>query len=98
RRRARDGQRRNGYHVAECPKTKENTLLVSRTFAALALSLALIGFVGTAMATGKPADDVVALDKSLMTHGGGDWSSVEDVKAVAWKPLPPTMLQDCLPD
>ena len=71
---------------------------VMRCFAALVASLVLIGLGGTALATGKAGDDVAGLIKSLMTHGGADWSSVEDVKAIAWKPLPPKMLQDCLPD
>jgi hypothetical protein len=65
---------------------------------ALVASLVLIGLGGTALATGKTGDGVAGLIKSLMTHGGADWSSVEDVKAIAWKPLPPKMLQDCLPD
>jgi hypothetical protein len=71
---------------------------VMRSVAAIVASLVLIGFGGAALAAGKAGDDVAGLIKSLMTHGGADWDSIDDVKAITWKPLPTTMLQDCLPD
>ncbi len=70
---------------------------VSRTFLAIAASVMLAGAACAALATGRAAADVVALIKGMMAHGS-DWQSIEEVKAVAWKPLPPNMLQDCLPD
>lgn len=69
---------------------------LSRTFLAIVTSAMLTG-AGAALATGAGADDVVALVKGFMAHGS-DWQSIEKVKAVAWKPLPPTMLENCLPD
>src|ERR1700741_1296686 len=71
---------------------------VTRSFAALVSSLVLIVLAGTALAAGKAADDVAAIMKGLMAHGGADWSSVDDVKAITWKPLPTKMLQARLPD
>jgi hypothetical protein len=71
---------------------------ISLTNLALVASLVLIGLGAPALATGKAGDDVAGLIKSLMTHGGADWSAVADIKAITWEPLPPTMLQDCLPD
>jgi hypothetical protein len=70
---------------------------VTRMFAAIVTSALLVGFAGAALATGKAADDAAQLIKSLMAHGGADWGSIDDVKAIAWKPST-NMLDDCLPD
>lgn len=69
----------------------------SRIFASIVASLMFVGIAAAALAPGKAADDLVALIKGMMTHGS-DWRSIEAVKGVAWQKLPPTMLENCLPD
>ncbi|MBP6014177.1 MAG: hypothetical protein KBA31_18255 [Alphaproteobacteria bacterium] len=69
---------------------------VSRTFASIVAAVTIL-FCGTALSAGKGADDLAGLVKDLMAHAG-DWSSVEGVKGAVWQPLPPKMLNDCLPD
>jgi len=78
-------------------QAKEKIVKITGRFVAVVAAVMLMGVAGAAGA-GKSADDVAGLIKSLMTKGGADWSSVESVKAIAWKPLPPNMLQNCLPD
>ncbi len=70
---------------------------ISRMFVSVAAASALIGVACVALAAGKAADDAAALLKDLMTHAE-DWRSIESVKGVTWQKLPPTMLENCLPD
>ncbi len=50
-----------------------------------------------AAAAGKPADELASVIKSLMANSA-DWRSIEQVKEIKWEPLPPNMLESCLPD
>ena len=53
----------------------------------------------TAHAAGKPGDELAAL---ITTFYGktfnSDWAGVEKIPGIQWAPLPPTSLQNCLPD
>ena len=51
-----------------------------------------------AMAANKPADELAGTIKALLPVGGGDWGTIEEVKQIKWAPLPPKMLDNCLPD
>ena len=47
----------------------------------------------------QPEDDFVATIKKLLgTDFTADWLGIEKLPGVKWAPLPPTMLQNCLPD
>lgn len=48
-------------------------------------------------AAGKPADELVGVIKALMANSA-DWRSIEKVTQIKWAPLPPNMLDNCLPD
>lgn len=53
--------------------------------------------------TAAPAFAQPAAEDELATLVGaftnpGDWRTIESVRTVRWAPLPPTMLQNCLPD
>ncbi|MGC4055480.1 MAG: hypothetical protein QM757_42180 [Paludibaculum sp.] len=68
------------------------SLPLRATLAALALS-------AIAHAAGKPEDDLAAVIRAFYAKSfTGDWSSVESLPGVQWAPLPPTALQNCLPD
>lgn len=61
---------------------------------------ALLALVLTALPAGaqqRPEDDLAAVVGALTTSMA-DWRSIESVRAVRWAPLPPNMLQNCLPD
>lgn len=50
-------------------------------------------------AAGKPEDDLAANVKTFL--GGtfvSDWNGIEKLAKITWGPLPPRMLQNCLPD
>ncbi|MEZ5356281.1 MAG: hypothetical protein R2762_26905 [Bryobacteraceae bacterium] len=64
-----------------------------------ACALAMLAALPAARAAGKPEDALAAvirafLDKNLST----DWAGVEKLPGIRWAPLPPTALQNCLPD
>ncbi len=47
----------------------------------------------------KPEEDFVALVKAYLGKNlGTDWADLEKLPNLKWAPLPPTMLQNCLPD
>lgn len=46
---------------------------------------------------GRPEDDFAVVVKALTVHGE-DWRSIEAIPAIRWAPLPPKMLENCLPD
>jgi hypothetical protein len=53
----------------------------------------------TANAAGKPEDEVAAVIKAILGKSFVlEWEGIEKISAVQWAPLPPTMLQNCLPD
>jgi hypothetical protein len=61
--------------------------------AAITLSLSL------ASAAGKPEDDIAAVIRQFFSKTLiPEWSGIEKLTAIQWAPLPPTMLQKCLPD
>ncbi len=68
----------------------------SRVLAAAMTSWCLVSGAASA---GTPEEELVTTLKTLLAPGGfGDWSGIERVKTLEWAPLPPTMLEHCLPD
>lgn len=52
-----------------------------------------------AIAAGKPEDALAAAIEAFYRKSfTADWSSLEALPGIRWAPLPPTMLQNCLPD
>lgn len=50
-------------------------------------------------AAGSPEDDLAAVIKAFYGKSfAADWQGIEALPGVQWAPLPPTMLQNCLPD
>ena len=50
-------------------------------------------------AAGRPEDELATTIKTFYALApGGDWTGVEKLPGIQWAPLPPTMLQNCLPD
>jgi hypothetical protein len=61
--------------------------------------VAALCLASTTASAAQPADELVATVNALLGPGGfGDWPDLEKVKAIRWAPLPPTMLEHCLPD
>jgi hypothetical protein len=55
--------------------------------------------VSIAHAAGKPEDELVTVIKPFYNRQpAADWTGIEKLPGVQWAPLPPTMLQNCLPD
>ena len=73
---------------------------VSKLFVrAMAVAWALLWVVGLAQAAPAPEDELVAQVKMLLKkNGGADWQNIEKLPKTKWAALPPTMLQNCLPD
>jgi hypothetical protein len=71
-------------------------MFLRATLAAFALALPL-AMAPPATAQQKPEDELAGVVGALSTTLV-DWRSIESVRAVRWAPLPPTMLQNCLPD
>jgi hypothetical protein len=68
------------------------------SLAALA-AIACLLFSSPANAAGKPEDDLAAAIKAFYSQSfTADWSGLEALPGIQWAPLPPTMLQNCLPD
>jgi hypothetical protein len=56
-------------------------------------------FSSEARAAGKPEDEAAAIIKLVLGKSFVlDWQGIEKIGQVQWTPLPPTMLQNCLPD
>lgn len=52
-----------------------------------------------ANAAGKPEDELAALIKTFYGKTfANDWAGLEKLPGIQWAPLPPTSLQNCLPD
>src|SRR5688572_27454763 len=52
-----------------------------------------------AYAAGKPEDELATAIKPFYSKElVPDWSGIEKLPGVQWAPLPPSMLQNCLPD
>lgn len=52
-----------------------------------------------AVAQKQPAADLVAIVRTFLDKGGStDWDGLETLPNSKWAPLPPKMLQNCLPD
>jgi len=70
-----------------------------RLLANLGVVLALVAGLWAApgLSAGRPEDDFAAVVKALTVHGE-DWRSIEAISAIRWAPLPPKMLENCLPD
>ena len=52
-----------------------------------------------AQAAGKPEDELATAIKAFYGKAlAADWTGIEKLPGVQWAPLPPTMLQNCLPD
>ncbi len=67
--------------------------------AALVAAAAYLLFSSSARAAGKPEDDLAAVVKVFYSQSfTADWSGLEALPGVQWAPVPPTMLQNCLPD
>ena len=69
---------------------------LSKTAVTILTSLCLLG---TAFAAVGPGDELagtikIALGRSFDT----DWGGLETLRGIKWTPLPPKMLQNCLPD
>jgi hypothetical protein len=70
---------------------------LSLTLAATSMAFLLLPFL--APAAGKPEDDLAAVIKAFYGKSfAADWQSIEVLPGIQWVPLPPTMLQNCLPD
>jgi len=64
----------------------------------LAATIALCVFP-VAHAAGKPEDELATAIKAFYGKAlVGDWTGIEKLPGVQWAPLPPTTLQNCLPD
>src|SRR6267143_1754856 len=58
-----------------------------------------IWFFSTSQAASRPEDDLAVAIKTFFGKSfTPDWSGIEALPGVQWAPLPPTMLQNCLPD
>ena len=70
----------------------------------LSLTAAFAAFVFAffsppAQAAGKPEDELASAIQAFYGQSfTADWSGLEALPGVQWAPLPPTMLQNCLPD
>jgi hypothetical protein len=68
-----------------------------RAIAIIANSLAAMLSAGTAYAA--PEDELaVVVKRALDKNFVGDWRDIEKLPRTRWAPLPPEMLNDCLPD
>lgn len=64
----------------------------------LAVTLASLCLLSAAYAAG-PEDALAATVKAALNKNSGtDWQDLEKLPGIKWAPLPPTMLQNCLPD
>jgi hypothetical protein len=65
-------------------------------FKVVVVSLCLLS---AAYATSSPEDELVATVKMVLGKSfNTDWDGLEQLPKIKWAPLPPTMLQNCLPD
>jgi hypothetical protein len=65
----------------------------------IAAAIAWLYLSSPAHAAVQPEDDFIATIKKLLgTDFTADWVGIEKLPGVKWAPLPPTMLQNCLPD
>ncbi|MBZ5574900.1 MAG: hypothetical protein LAO09_23850 [Acidobacteriia bacterium] len=65
-------------------------------FKVVVISLSLLS---SAHATSSPEDELVATVKIVLRKSfNTDWEGLEQLPKIKWAPLPPTMLQNCLPD
>jgi hypothetical protein len=56
-------------------------------------------FSPPAHSAGKPEDELAAAIKAFYSPSfTADWSALEALPGIQWAPLPPTALQNCLPD
>jgi len=70
-----------------------------RSFGALSLSLGAIVLLSGFQAGRKPEEEFVGIVKTYLSMGlPMDWDGLEKLPGIKWAPLPPTMLQNCLPD
>jgi len=64
--------------------------------------IATVGLLGTlsiAQTAGTPEASLASIVKTfLASNYDTDWSGLEKLPGIKWAPLPPTMLQNCLPD
>ncbi len=64
-----------------------------------AAALAAIGLLSAFQAPPKPEDEFAAILKAYLSMGlPTDWDGVDQLPNVTWAPLPPTSLENCLPD
>jgi len=71
----------------------------SGSAATVAVCIALSVPVLPAVAAGQPEDELAATVRQVLGKTFvPDWQGIEALKSVDWAPLPPRMLQNCLPD
>lgn len=73
--------------------------MTSKSFMrAIALAVALLS-LQPAVAAASPETDLAGTIKLILSKSfAPDWQGVEKLPQIKWAPLPPTMLQNCLPD
>lgn len=58
-----------------------------------------LGLFASLLAPAGPGSDLAAIVKAYFSASfAADWQSVEKLPGIQWAPLPPNMLQNCLPD
>ena len=63
------------------------------------VSVVLLGIQPAAHAAGGPEDDLAGTIKLVLAKNfDTDWQGLEKLTKIRWAPLPPNMLQNCLPD
>lgn len=74
--------------------------MLSRLFLrGISATLVSLCLVSAAHAFNNPEDGLVGTVKLLLGKGfDNDWQGLEKLPGIKWAPLPPTMLQNCLPD
>jgi hypothetical protein len=69
------------------------------SLAVIAPAIAVFSFLSVGQAIDKPEDELAGIVKIFFEKNfSTDWDGIEKFPHVQWAPLPPTMLQNCLPD
>jgi hypothetical protein len=72
---------------------------ISRSGGVLSVALGAVALLSAFQAGRKPEEEFVGVVKAYLGMGlPTDWDGLEKLPNFEWAPLPPTMLQNCLPD